>query len=755
MSSHSAESSSSNSSDSEEMEEMDDDEANLDKDDDNIEFQNKINENKPNNKYKTKQFKSIFSPQFRVIIPLTRKRLRKTSFNTSSSSSSDEFNRKIKNDLAEILNDKLTNFEKCQAKSQKEIFEKNFQTLQDDFKIIEEYEQKILKDTNIDIMFIMDLTTSMEAFLSEAKHNIKKITEEIWDTNPGAKIRLSFIGYRDFNCKGDKRDYEIINFTDNIDKFIWEIKKLECYGGEDQPEDIAGALNEALKLDWKSNAKYIVLVSDAPCHGNKYHDINIEDNFSEGDPDGLIIEDLILQIKKLDITFYCVEINETTKIMFDIMKNIYNDPNKFSIEQIGNTAENLSFFVAFSASELLGNKKYENCSFVEILNKLRKDSIDKIMKKYNKNNYIIENNNNNKESRDEEEDSITQSLIKQIDNLTLDGEDKKIIEFINRINNLNISNKNISNDEKKSDNNNNYINIAISEDFFLENQGASVNFKIYGLTYNKKNIRGINSFISPIIKEQIFDTNITIIYGYSLQKKEKENEYNYFLFYDNKLHKEMKGIIPKKIDKESFNDITLLTKKYCLEDLICEQISDIFNILIRSQSKQFIKFRKNVIYKQVEQIKDKNNIIIISDIALPFPEAISEIPTKKILQAFSHFSYQISYGELIIMNLNLNEKERKVTDYEMYYLKDKDGYKKILEFFSTHACNDICKYLELINPRKKNKKNKKNEINEPFFSKKFVLNYNLCKCCSIPIRKNINENYCCKCICEKIKSKSL
>ena len=80
-------------------------------------------------------------------------------------------------------------------------------------------------------MFIMDLTGSMGGFLSEAKRNIKKITEEISDQNPGSKIRLSFIGYRDFDTKEEERNYEIINFTENIENIISTIKKYECYGG--------------------------------------------------------------------------------------------------------------------------------------------------------------------------------------------------------------------------------------------------------------------------------------------------------------------------------------------------------------------------------------------------------------------------------------------------------------------------------------------------------------------------------------------
>ena len=81
-------------------------------------------------------------------------------------------------------------------------------------------------------------------------------------------------------------------------------------------------------------------------------------------------------------------------------------------------------------------------------------------------------------------------------------------------------------------------------------------------------------------------------------------------------------------------------------------------------------------------------------------------------------------------------------------MKEK-GYKKILEFFSDHVCNDICKHLELVNPRNKRHQI---EINVQFYSRKYLINSKLCKCCSIPLRITNNEKYCCKCMAEKSKS---
>lgn len=628
---------------------------NLDKDDEDIVFQEEKeidddeDKKENNNSQKKDKHKNPLFPYFlnQNSFPIIKKHGRKKSFQ-SSSSSSDELNQKIKKDLAENLNRKLSDFQKSLSKSQKEIFENNFKILKNDFKIIEQYEQIILKETSIDILFIMDLTGSMGSFLSEAKYNIKKVTEEIRDINPGVIIRLSFIGYRDFDSKEDERNYEIICFTENIDEFIIKLKKFECYGGGDQPEDVAGALNEALKLEWKSNAKYVVLVCDAPCHGKKYHDISL-DTFSDGDPSGLNIEDLLLKFKKMNITFYCIEINDTTKKMFDIMKQIYDDDNKFSVELVGSASEKLTSFVAFSASELLGNYKYDKCSFSNVLNQFRKESIDKIMKKYSQKKNNISNNNG--------EEYITQSLINQLNNINLEGEDKQLVEFIHRMSNLEINNKeeNCNIKQNKKENEDDYINLEYNQEYFLMNLGNDINYKINGITYNKNNIKRIDNFMEPEIIEQSFNTNIKINFGFPDNQKGSEN--NIIAFYDNMLCKECEGLAPKKIKKEFLNNIKLFTKKKCLSDLICEQVADYFNIEIKPESNEFIKFKKDVIYEKEEQNND--NKIIICDASLSFPETISEIPRKRILQAFIHFSYQITFGESIIMDLNLDKKTRK------------------------------------------------------------------------------------------------
>ena len=132
-----------------------------------------------------------------------------------------------------------------------------------------------------------------------------------------------------------------------------------------------------------------------------------------------------------------------SKKMFNIMKNMYNDGGKFHAKKTGNSVDQFSFFVTFSANALLNNEKFRKIKFSEILKNYRYEGIGKIMSKYLNNNKIA--NNNNSVNTDV---SVTSQLISQIENLNLGGEDKKLFEFINRMSDLNINNDDKNNNKQ-------------------------------------------------------------------------------------------------------------------------------------------------------------------------------------------------------------------------------------------------------------------------------------------------------------------
>jgi hypothetical protein len=67
------------------------------------------------------------------------------------------------------------------------------------------------------------------------------------------------------------------------------LASLRASGGGDGPEDIAGAFEGALEQDWASMTKWAILITDAPCHGKRYHSLK-QDDYPDGDPHGRAVE---------------------------------------------------------------------------------------------------------------------------------------------------------------------------------------------------------------------------------------------------------------------------------------------------------------------------------------------------------------------------------------------------------------------------------------------------------------------------------
>ena len=102
-------------------------------------------------------------------------------------------------------------------------------------------------------------------------------------------------------------------------------------------------------------------------------------------------------------------------------------------------------------------------------------------------------------------------------------------------------------------------------------------------------------------------------------------------------------------------------------------------------------------------------------------------------QIFSHFSYQISGGELLILITKFNKINNVINEFKILR-KSNNQYKEIIEFFASHVCDNNCRKLGLLHPRKKEQKKEEDKINNLFYFK-FITNIRLCPCCSLPIAK--------------------
>lgn len=170
----------------------------------------------------------------------------------------------------------------------------------------------------------MDCTSSMSSWIKKAKETLNKIIDQIIEEckeEGNLKVRVCFVGYRDIK---DGERFTIKPFTDDVNAIKTFIANTGASGGADEPEDLQGGLKLALLQDWTEEAsKRVFIISDAPCHGREYH--NCRDDYPNGSPDGLKLEDLMKEFCKKDIEFQFIKLNNNCDIMIEIMKKSHQE----------------------------------------------------------------------------------------------------------------------------------------------------------------------------------------------------------------------------------------------------------------------------------------------------------------------------------------------------------------------------------------------------------------------------------------------
>ena len=72
------------------------------------------------------------------------------------------------------------------------------------------------KELGIDIVFVMDMTLSMQPYLDRTKMAIAEIAHRIKQSNIKQKIRFGLVGYRDDVSKTPALEFTSKNFTPDL-----------------------------------------------------------------------------------------------------------------------------------------------------------------------------------------------------------------------------------------------------------------------------------------------------------------------------------------------------------------------------------------------------------------------------------------------------------------------------------------------------------------------------------------------------------
>ncbi|MFF2484566.1 VWA domain-containing protein [Paenibacillus sp. NPDC058071] len=130
-------------------------------------------------------------------------------------------------------------------------------------------DEEAKKPEQVDIMFVIDTTGSMQDELDYLEAELKDVIQRVGQQHGNQlDIRLSANFYRDIHD-----DYVVKSnpFTKDIDKVVRQIAAEEARGGGDYPEAVEQALRNGIaEHDWsqEARARLLFLVLDAPPHHN-------------------------------------------------------------------------------------------------------------------------------------------------------------------------------------------------------------------------------------------------------------------------------------------------------------------------------------------------------------------------------------------------------------------------------------------------------------------------------------------------------
>jgi uncharacterized protein YegL len=137
----------------------------------------------------------------------------------------------------------------------------------------------------VDIVFLVDVTGSMQACIDALKENIANFidyltTKDANNSNPVKDWRAKVVGFRDFNF--DNEPFVDNPFVRSAADLRLQLTRLKAEGGEDEPESALDAIFKVTSMGqtekgtsdedpykWRyrsAAARVVILFTDASCH---------------------------------------------------------------------------------------------------------------------------------------------------------------------------------------------------------------------------------------------------------------------------------------------------------------------------------------------------------------------------------------------------------------------------------------------------------------------------------------------------------
>lgn len=127
-------------------------------------------------------------------------------------------------------------------------------------------ERSLALTKKLDIVFVLDCTSSMEEEINDMKANLKGTIRVLQKTVES--IYVGFVAFRDQGDAFVTREFPLTNMeSGGLDRLMSFVDGLSAEGGGDVEEAVLQAMQAAGRMAWRADVKQVmVLVGDAPAH---------------------------------------------------------------------------------------------------------------------------------------------------------------------------------------------------------------------------------------------------------------------------------------------------------------------------------------------------------------------------------------------------------------------------------------------------------------------------------------------------------
>ena len=146
---------------------------------------------------------------------------------------------------------------------------------------------QIQRELTLDIVFVVDTTSSMKAYITKTKEVVNKIASAInGNSKIAGRVRLGLVGFKDKNDSYTTKILCNLEAGANLQEFEKALGGVEAIGGGDTPEQVfAGCRTAITDMPWNSIAnKHIILIGDSPNHEDEKSIVTLESVLAAAQP---------------------------------------------------------------------------------------------------------------------------------------------------------------------------------------------------------------------------------------------------------------------------------------------------------------------------------------------------------------------------------------------------------------------------------------------------------------------------------------